>query len=166
MAEMIGTQTLATARTAIRGVLPSARFPPRVPGKLVQGMAQRFQAGKACVRFGVGATLERHRRSPVQRSTSWCFACSKSSLGSGVLLEPVADRTVPPIVEWPRKAAKGSTICHYQSSCVETQVFPWQIFSSRENPASPWSKGLAKIVSYQGTPSMTTHSSDPTCAPI
>jgi hypothetical protein len=37
-----------------------AFLPCRLPGKLVQGVAQRFQAGEAFVRFGIIATLERH----------------------------------------------------------------------------------------------------------
>ena len=39
----------------------------RLPGKLVQSVAQRFQAGEALVRFGVIATLERHRPRDTQR---------------------------------------------------------------------------------------------------
>jgi hypothetical protein len=38
----------------------------RSPGKLVQGVAQRFHAGEAFVRFGVIATLERHGRGSCQ----------------------------------------------------------------------------------------------------
>ena len=38
----------------------------RLPGELVQGVAQGFQAGEAFVCFGIVATLERHRRGPGQ----------------------------------------------------------------------------------------------------
>jgi hypothetical protein len=38
----------------------------RLPGELVQGVAQRLQAGEAFVRFGIVATLERHWRGPGQ----------------------------------------------------------------------------------------------------
>src|SRR5579884_2322391 len=38
----------------------------RLPGKLVQGVAQWFQASKAFVRFGIIAALERHRSGPSQ----------------------------------------------------------------------------------------------------
>ncbi len=41
---------------------------------------------------------------------------------------------VPPIVDWPRKAARGSTIFWYRSSRVEEEVFPRQCLSSRDHP--------------------------------
>src|SRR5258708_20581828 len=72
------THTWARARTAMLWLFPSARslalvvgqrpgFLPRgLPGKLVERIAQRFHAGEAFVRFGVMATLERHRSGPGQ----------------------------------------------------------------------------------------------------
>ncbi len=44
---------------------------------------------------------------------------------------------VPPIIDWPRKAAKGSTIFLYRSSRVEKLAFPRQCVSSRELPCQP-----------------------------
>src|SRR5712692_6753617 len=57
-----------------------------------------------------------------------------------------ARSNVPPIIDWPRKAARGSTIFPYRSSRVEKQVFPRQCRSRRTLPASPWSKGLEQIL--------------------
>src|SRR5712692_9667255 len=60
-----------------------------------------------------------------------------------------ARSNVPPIIDWPRKAARGSTIFPYRSSRVEKQVFPRQCRSRRTIPVGPWSKGLEKIVTYK-----------------
>ena len=40
---------------------------------------------------------------------------------------------VPPIIDWPRKTAKGRTIFQYRSSRVEKPVFPRQCLSSRNS---------------------------------
>src|SRR5260370_1454837 len=61
-----------------------------------------------------------------------------------------ARSNVPPIIDWPRKAAKGRAIFLYRSSRVENQAFPRQCLSSRGTPASP-SRGLRKIVTYKET---------------
>ncbi len=47
---------------------------------------------------------------------------------------PGARSNVPPIVDWPRKAARGRTIFLYRSSRVEEEVFPRQCVSSRDQP--------------------------------
>src|SRR5713101_3009987 len=60
-----------------------------------------------------------------------------------------ARSNVPPIIDWPRKAARGSTIFPYRSNRVEKQVFPRQCRSRRTLPASPWSKGLEQILTYK-----------------
>ncbi len=44
---------------------------------------------------------------------------------------------VPPIIDWPRKAAQGRTIFPYRSSRVEKLVFPRQCVSGREQPCQP-----------------------------
>ncbi len=44
---------------------------------------------------------------------------------------------VPPIVDWTRKEARGSTIFSYRSSRVEREVFPRQFLSSRLSSAQP-----------------------------
>ena len=45
-----------------------------------------------------------------------------------------ARSNVPPIIDWPRKAARGRTIFPYRSSRVEELVFPQQCLSRRELP--------------------------------
>jgi len=51
---------------------------------------------------------------------------------------------VPPIIDWPRKAAKGRTIFPYRSSRMETQVFPRQCLLRRRNLPTLGRKGLQK----------------------
>ena len=51
---------------------------------------------------------------------------------------------VPPIIDWPRKAAKGSPIIVYRSSRVEREVFPRQFLSSRIHLPTLCQKGLKK----------------------
>src|SRR5438132_10677898 len=75
--------------------------------------------------------------------------CLAQLLGGSGPSIPGARSNVPPIIDWPRKAARGSTIFPYRSSRVENEVFPRQCISSRETPASPWSKGLGKILTYK-----------------
>jgi hypothetical protein len=50
---------------------------------------------------------------------------------------PGCSKHVPPIIAWPRKAAKGSTISLYRSSRVEKKVFPRQFVASRLSSAQP-----------------------------
>jgi hypothetical protein len=44
---------------------------------------------------------------------------------------------VPPIIDWPRKTARGRTIFSYRSSRAEVLVFPQQCLSSRMQPCQP-----------------------------
>src|SRR6266567_4819372 len=91
-------------------------------------------------------------RLPASSSTStslWVSAQSKPTyhilalpflhifLGVSGPYIPGARSNGPPIVDWPRKEARGSTIFLYRSSRVERGGFPRQCLSGREQPCQP-----------------------------
>ena len=61
-----------------------------------------------------------------------------------------ARSNVPPIIDWPRKTAKGRTIFFYRSSRVEKAVFPRQYLLGRNSSCRPLSKRVWKNINIEG----------------
>src|SRR6266702_1581638 len=76
--------------------------------------------------------------SPIQSNVPHrCDPLSQTLPGGLGSLYNGCSKHVPPIVDWPRKAARGRTLFLYRSSRVESLVFPRQSLSGREQPCQP-----------------------------
>ena len=75
-----------------------------------------------------------------------CESFSRKTPGGVGSLYNGCSKHVPPIIDWPRKAARGSTIYSCRSSRVEKKVFPRQWLSSRLSPALPFVKRVYKNI--------------------
>jgi hypothetical protein len=82
---------------------------------------------------------------PIQHTTYSWVHISRNSWGVGSLYSGCS-KHVPPIIDWPRKAARGSTISLCRSSRVEEKVFPRQGLFSRLSPALPFVKRVWKHI--------------------
>jgi hypothetical protein len=83
--------------------------------------------------------------SPIQTNIPHLYASlSRETPGGSGPYITGARSNVPPIVDWPRKAARGRTIFFYRSSRVEKRAFPRQYVSSRITLLALGRKGLEK----------------------
>src|SRR5262249_44828540 len=75
---------------------------------------------------------------PVQSNgPHWRLSFSRATPGRGGAFSSGWSQHVPPIIDCPRKTARGSTIFLFRSSRGGAKGFPRQALSGRESPCQP-----------------------------
>src|SRR6266566_4395096 len=114
------------------------------------GCAQSAALPRACQLHPAPPRHDGYQPNPSQRTTYLRFPFCTNSWGCRVLIYRVLEATALQSSISPGKRPGEARSSFIGRAVWREEAFPGSVYRAGSNPASPWSRGLGKILTYKG----------------